>query len=57
MHLSHNKITRAGAEALFSAAQSYPRASHCGPVPLWLRLEHNAIDLEILVYVCMYVCE
>eukprot|EP00802_Teleaulax_amphioxeia_P008583 Tamp_08592.p1 GENE.Tamp_08592~~Tamp_08592.p1 ORF type:complete len:727 (-),score=133.97 Tamp_08592:9-2189(-) len=48
VHLSHNKITRVGAEALFLAAQSYPRASHCGQVPLWLRLEHNAIDLDKL---------
>ena len=37
-----------GAEVLFAAAACYPRASHCGAVPLWLRLEHNAIDLEML---------
>jgi hypothetical protein len=49
VHLSHNKITLIGAEALFAAAlKRYPRASHCGQVPLWLRLEHNAIDLEKL---------
>jgi hypothetical protein len=48
VHLSHNKITTRGAQALFRAAERYPRGSHAGAVPLWLRLEHNAIDLDKL---------
>jgi len=49
VHLSHNNITLVGAEALFAAAlKRYPRSSQGGLVPLWLRLEHNAIDLEKL---------
>lgn len=49
VHLSHNNITLVGAEALFAAAlKRYPRASQGGLVPLWLRLEYNAIDLEKL---------
>jgi len=46
VHLSHNNITMEGADALFAAAHRYPRALHNGQVPLWLRLEHNAVDLE-----------
>ena len=45
VHLSHNNISSAGALALFQAARVYPRQAFGSAVPLWLRLEHNAIDL------------
>mmetsp|Transcript_2841 Transcript_2841/g.9545 ORF Transcript_2841/g.9545 Transcript_2841/m.9545 type:complete len:1253 (-) Transcript_2841:117-3875(-) len=46
VHLSHNNITAAGAFSLFEAATGYPRSLYGGLVPLWLRLEHNAIDIS-----------
>jgi len=46
VHLSHNNITAAGAFSLFEAATGYPRSLYGGLVPLWLRLEHNAIDVS-----------
>uniref|UniRef100_A0A7S4PT04 Uncharacterized protein n=1 Tax=Alexandrium monilatum TaxID=311494 RepID=A0A7S4PT04_9DINO len=56
LHLSHNAITRHGAEALLMASAkasdkaggprypSFETVGQCRPVPLWLRLEYNLID-------------
>jgi hypothetical protein len=48
VHLSHNRVTAKGALAIVAAAEGrYPRAAaNGGPaVPLWLRLEHNNVDV------------
>jgi hypothetical protein len=48
LHLSHNRISSAGALALVAAAaKRYPRAPRspdAPPIPLWLRLEHNVVN-------------
>lgn len=48
VHLGHNRITTAGAVALFSAVRAcghYPRRLKGGNrVPLWVQLEFNSID-------------
>ena len=46
LHLSHNRVSTDGCRELLAAvAARYPRADERGrPVPLWLRLEHNAVD-------------
>uniref|UniRef100_A0A6B2KWX4 Uncharacterized protein n=1 Tax=Arcella intermedia TaxID=1963864 RepID=A0A6B2KWX4_9EUKA len=55
IHLSHNRITIEGAKAIFSAVKErgYPTMrvdSHNKPkpVPLWLRLEWNLIDVSVI---------
>ena len=51
VHLSHNRLSTAGASALLEAsARLYPRLAGPGrqPVPLWLRMEHNTIDVPAL---------
>jgi len=42
IHLSHNRITRNGAEAIIKAADYF--LDDDSATPLWLRLEHNDID-------------
>lgn len=51
LHLSHNRISSAGALALVgAAARRYPRIpkNDGPPIPLWLRLEHNVIDASFV---------
>jgi hypothetical protein len=46
LHLSHNRIGTRGCVSLLQAAgQKYPRLGTGNP-PLWLRLEHNYIDVK-----------
>ena len=46
IHLSHNRISSQGCIRLLSAVgRKYPRVG-AGNAPLWLRLEHNYIDVK-----------
>lgn len=55
VHLSHNRITEKGAKSIFEAVaqcRKYPfvverggrRGDSRGPMPVWLRMEHNCIQ-------------
>jgi hypothetical protein len=57
-HLSHNAISTEGARALIQQAQrSYPYVDASAVrVPLWLRMDNNAIDAAALAHICPPLC-